>query len=110
MNQTERICLRVDDFATDAICAGGAPLPLSISFERLAHHLALAKRMQQAREPGTGVQSIKSGRQTRKRKLPYSSPERLRSEDEEYYRSQESRSAKRTAVEDGDFRSRARRP
>jgi hypothetical protein len=62
----------------DEISCGNEPVTLSIPFSQLAIFLGKAEEIQDARESRAGGQSIKSKRQTRKRKLSSSSAEELR--------------------------------
>ena len=64
--------------------------------------------MQESREPtqGSGAQSVKSTRQTRKRRRSSSSLDQLRSEDEAERQNQEGKSEKRIDAKDDDFSSR----
>ncbi|KAK3943624.1 hypothetical protein QBC46DRAFT_27069 [Diplogelasinospora grovesii] len=85
VNHTECLTLSLSDFATDEISSGDEPVSLSIQFGRLADFLAQAEQIHQAREPDNR-QGVKSSRRPKKRRLPSSPAEELRSEDEAEYR------------------------
>jgi hypothetical protein len=86
-NSTNVLCLSLDDFATDEISTNmhfGDSTKVNISYKKLAQFLNRAEEMQESREPtqGSGAQSIKSKRQTRKRKRSSTPFDQLGSEDE----------------------------
>jgi hypothetical protein len=103
VNTEDSIIINLSDFATDEISCGHESVTLGILFSQLADFLNKAEEIQEAREPRTGGRSIKSRRQTRKRKLSSSSAEELRSEDEAKILDDERRIAGRAAANDQEF-------
>ncbi|KAI2626586.1 hypothetical protein GGR54DRAFT_477359 [Hypoxylon sp. NC1633] len=89
LNETQSIRLTLSDFATDKLCTGLNSRAVNIPYRRLAELLGEAENMQKKREHGPG-EGIKSDRKTKRRRIPSSSPESLRSEDENQFCLEES--------------------
>lgn len=83
----------------------GHSTEVNIPYKKLAQCLNKAEEMQESREPtqGRGAQSVKSKRQTRKRKRSSTPFDQLRSEDEAERQNQEAKIEERIDAADNDF-------
>jgi hypothetical protein len=107
-NSTNVLCLNLADFATDEISTNrhfGNSTEVDLSYQELAQFLNRAEEMQESREPthGSGAKSLKSKRQTRKRKRSSTPFDQLRSEDEAERQNQEAETEDRIDAKDDDF-------
>jgi hypothetical protein len=98
-NSTNFLCLNLADFATDEISTNmqfGSSTKVDVSYQELAQFLNKAEEMQESRErtQGSGAKSVKSKRQTRKRKRSSTPFDQLRSEDEAERQNQEAEAKK----------------
>jgi hypothetical protein len=107
-NLTNVLCLSLDDFATDKISTNihfGDSTKVDVSYKKLAQFLNRAEEMQESQGPtqGSGAQSIKSKRQTRKRKRSSTSFDQLSSEDKAERQNQEAKTEERIDAAYDDF-------
>ncbi|KFA81728.1 hypothetical protein S40288_05989 [Stachybotrys chartarum IBT 40288] len=100
INENGDIPIDLCDFATDEISSGNESASTTVPFSLLVQFLGQAERIQQAREENA---SVKSRRQTSKRKLSSSSAEELGSSDEDKFLDKERQAADRAATKDKDF-------
>ncbi|KAI1839507.1 hypothetical protein JX266_014281, partial [Neoarthrinium moseri] len=103
VNQSAKLDLYLDEFATDALPDKCERILFSMTFEKLAELLDKAEGIHEAREAGQIGKGIRSKPRTRKRKRSSSPVDALRSEDEEVFRDREQRTAQRSAASDSDF-------
>ncbi|KAI9155788.1 Secondary metabolism regulator laeA [Paramyrothecium foliicola] len=101
VNQSQELQLSLNDFATDKLWVGGEAGELVVTFERLAQLLDDAEEMQKSREvEGDG---IKSQRELKRPRWDSSSPDYLRTDDEDQFLLDEERAVARADATDVDF-------
>lgn len=106
-NQDKCLTLRLSDFASDKVSKGLETVLLSIEFSRLPGFLADAEQLQQERESADGA---KSRRPLKRMRLPSSSPEELRFDDEARFADEEVAAAEKAEKGDEDFQLGCRKP
>lgn len=102
-NAEKRLDLNLGDFATDALSADHASVPMSIPFSRLFDIVQEAEAMGPTEDGNAAENGIKSRRITRKRRISSSSAEQIRSEDEAIYVDRERTTMERAERADKDF-------
>ncbi|KAG8670786.1 hypothetical protein FPOAC2_04085 [Fusarium poae] len=102
-NPDEVLTIDVRDFATDEISKTWPDAEINIKFSRLAQLFNDAQQWQLEKETAKSSQVMKSKRVSRKRRLPSSSPQRLRSDDEEQIREWEQAVDLKSHKADADY-------